>query len=565
MMKFSTDSGVAEQQMHAVIFYLTAFGYIDGDFDDSEKAFIREHIAKLVEQRARDALGDALEEHRDTIERWTKHFLEVFEMVDAEIQGHFTESVADGEDTQQFVLAKIKLRCFELFKQFDEENRAALLATVDVLMMADGVVHPNEQQFRDELLALLSTPIELDDVEIETVEQGSVVISPATQLKRRENDHPFFKRGEVDYANDPVTFAKQAELDLALINKFESVLEQQRIPGRGKLAGAKDFSAFARKEPFLDEHVYVIPPKPGQAYELLVLGDLHGCYSCLKAALMQADFFAKVQAHHDDPEKNPRMMLVFLGDYIDRGRFSYNGILRTVMQLFVTVPEHVFVLRGNHEYYIELNGRVVAPVRPSEAMTSLQGVAQTEVFAAYMGLFEAMPNMLVFDRTLFVHAGIPREDTLAFKWNDLASLNDPDIRFQMLWSDPSDADAIPLELQKANARFPFGRKQFKNFMARLGLTTLIRGHERVVEGFRKIYDDPDATLLSLFSAGGKTNDDLPATSNYREVTPMALTIQHKDGISQLTPFVIDYAHYNDPKYNAFFRERVAPPPPTIVV
>ena len=564
MMKFSTDSRVAEQQMHAVIFYLTAFGYIDGDFDDSEKAFIRDYVGKLVEQRARDALGDALEEHRDTIERWTKHFLEVFEMVDAEIQGHFTESVADGEDTKQFVLAKIKLRCFELFKQFDEENRAGLLATVDVLMMADGVVHPNEQQFRDELLALLSAPIELDDLDIETVEQGSVVIGPATQLKPREIDHPFFKRGEFDYAKDPVAFAKQAQLDFALIHKFQDLLDEQRARGRGKLAGAKDFSAFAGKDSFLDGHVYVVPPKPDQAYELLVLGDLHGCYSCLKAALMQADFFAKVQAYHDHPDENPRPMLVFLGDYIDRGRFSYNGILRTVMQLFVTVPEHVFVLRGNHEYYVELNGRVVAPVRPSEAMTSLQGVAQTEVFAEYMRLFEAMPNMLVFDRTLFVHAGIPREDTLAEKWRGLPSLNDPDIRFQMLWSDPSDADVIPLDLQKANARFPFGRRQFKNFMARLGLTTLIRGHERVVEGFRKIYDDPDATLLSLFSAGGRTNDDLPSTSNYREVTPMALTIRHEGGVSQLTPFVIDYAHYNDPKYNAFFREHVAPPP-TIVV
>jgi hypothetical protein len=562
MMKFSTDSVVAEQQMHAVIFYLTAFGYIDGDFDDSEMAFIRDYVGKLVEQRARDALGDALEEHRDTIERWTRHFLEVFESVDAEIQGHFTESVAEGEDTTQFVLAKIKLRCFELFKQFDEENRAALLETASVLMMADGVVHPNEQRFRDELLALLSAPIELDDLEIETVAQGSVVIGPAAQLKLREIDHPFFKRGEFDYAKDPVTFAKQAEIDLALIRRFENVLEEQRTRGRGKLAGAKDFRAFAGKEPFLDGHVYVIPPRAGQEYELLVLGDLHGCYSCLKAALMQADFFAKVQAYHDDPNGSPRMMLVFLGDYIDRGRFSYNGILRTVMQLFVTVPEHVFVLRGNHEYYVELNGRVVAPVRPSEAMTSLQGVAQTEVFAMYMRLFEAMANMLVFDRTLFVHAGIPREDTLAEKWRDLTSLNDPDIRFQMLWSDPSDADAIPLELQKANARFPFGRRQFKNFLARLGLTTMIRGHERVVEGFRTVYDDPEATLLSLFSAGGKTNDDLPPTSNYREVTPMALTIRHKDGISRLTPFVIDYAHYNDPKYNAFFREHVAPPPPT---
>jgi len=165
--------------------------------------------------------------------------------------------------------------------------------------------------------------------------------------------------------------------------------------------------------------------------------------------------------------------------------------------------------------------------------------------------------MLVFDRTLFVHAGIPREDTLAAKWHGLTSLNDAELRFQMLWSDPSEADVVPLELQKANARFPFGKLQFRQFMAKLGCKTLVRGHERVVEGFRKIYDDPEAMLLSLFSAGGATNDDLPLESNYRQVTPMALTIKHKDGIQQVTPFLIDYGRYNDPRYNAFFRDEVS--------
>ena len=46
MLKFSTDPDVAEQQMTAIIFYLTAFGYIDGDFDLSEKVFIREYISR---------------------------------------------------------------------------------------------------------------------------------------------------------------------------------------------------------------------------------------------------------------------------------------------------------------------------------------------------------------------------------------------------------------------------------------------------------------------------------------------------------------------------------------
>ncbi|WP_437315761.1 metallophosphoesterase family protein [Sorangium sp. So ce385] len=556
MMTFSPDPRIAEQQMHAIIYYLTGFGYIDGELDPTEKSFIRGHIQELVQQRARDALGDEAQANQDVIARWTKHFHEVFSEIDHQIQGLFTESVPDGEDPKDFVLAKIKLRCFELLDGFDDDNREALLATVDGLMLADGVIHPSEEKFRDELSALLSLAAEIDDLEIEPIEQGAVVIDPATRKQARELDHPFFKAFEWDYATDPATFAEQAKVDLDLMRRFEEKLAEQRARGAGRLDGAADLASFAGQAPFLDGHVYVASPDPSHEVELLVIGDLHGCYSCLKAALMQADFFAKLQAYREDPAHNPRIMLVFLGDYIDRGRFSYNGILRTVMQLFLAAPDNVFVLRGNHEYYVELNGRVLAPVRPSEAMSSLAAIAPNEVFAAYMRLFEALPNTLIFDRILFVHAGIPRDDTLAARWQSVSSLNDPEIRFQMLWSDPSEVDAIPAELQKSTARFPFGKRQFKSFMQKLGCTTLIRGHERIQEGFRVVYDDPDGVLLTLFSAGGRTNDDLPLTSNYREVTPMALTIRYKGGVSQLTPFVIEYERYNDPKYNAFFREQL---------
>ena len=250
------------------------------------------------------------------------------------------------------------------------------------------------------------------------------------------------------------------------------------------------------------------------------------------------------------------MKLVLLGDYIDRGHFSYQGVLRTILQLFLIAPDHVYVLRGNHEYYVELNGRVYGGVRPAEAIAALQGVANEDVFRAYKRFFEAMPNTLLFGKTLFVHAGIPREDTLAAKWNDLSSLNDPEIRFQMLWSDPSEADFIPVELQKASARFPFGRKQWKSFMARLGCNVMVRGHERIVEGFKKVCSDGDGTLLNLFSAGGRANKDLPESSNYREVTPKALIVRQRGERVTVTPFALDWEKYNDPKHNAFFDERL---------
>ena len=50
---------------------------------------------------------------------------------------------------------------------------------------------------------------------------------------------------------------------------------------------------------------------------------------------------------------------------------------------------------------------------------------------------------------------------------------------------------------------------------------------------------------------GITND-LPADSSYRTVTPMAATIRLEGGTAQVTPWLIDYKRFNDPKRNRFF-------------
>jgi hypothetical protein len=454
-----------------------------------------------------------------------------------------------------FALSRLKLKCFELFKGFDEESRHALLDSADELIRADGTIDPREEALRSEMAALLEAPMELDEEDIETLDQGAVVIAGAARPSPRIADHPFFSKTEWHYATDKATFAQQAARDLDVLKRAMQKLDELRGKGRGKLALGSSFADFASDAPFMDGHVVVHPPR-GKDYELLVLGDLHGCYSCLKAALLQVDFFEKVQRYHDDPENQPNMLLVFLGDYIDRGLFSYNGVLRAVLQLFLAVPEHVVPLRGNHEYYVELNGRVYGAVKPSEAMQSLKDRADDQLFAEYMRLFEALPTSFVFDQLFMVHAGIPRDDSFAEKWKGIESLNEYDLRFQMMWSDPSEADFVPLDLQKQSARFAFGKKQFRHFMHAIGCSTMIRGHEKVVGGFREVYGDPDARLLNLFSAGGSTNDDLPADSSYREVKPMALTIKHHAGVNEIVPFEIDYERFNDPKVNAFFRDAV---------
>ena len=553
MLTFSTNPDVAEQQMNAIIFYLTAFGYIDGEFDFTEKTFVRIYIRQLVTARAMAAMPDADARTRDeVVAKFVSHFHEVFEQIDRGVKELFDEAVADGEDVDKFVYAKLKLRSYEIFQSFDRDNQHELLATIDELIYADGSVHPSEAKFRAEIEALLDRPLALDEADIEVVKTSRVAIDEPARLGVARDDHPFFQSGEQHYSADPARIQKQIDADIGLMHRFVGQLDAARARGAGKLAGHQAIAELAGEAPFLDGHVFVHPARAGQVYDITVLGDLHGCYSCLKAALLQADFFAKLEAWKLD-RRMPEPKLVLLGDYIDRGMFSYNGVLRAVMQLYLAAPDHVFPLRGNHEYYIEYRGRIYGGVKPAEAINTLIGHMPGEVFQEYMRMFEQMPNMLFFDDLMFVHAGIPRDADIKERLVDMSSLNDAELRFQMLWSDPSTADRIPDDLQAQNARFPFGKKQFEAFMARLGCSMMFRGHEKVDQGFRAMYGgDGGASLVTLFSAGGADNFDLPPESSYRTVTPMAATIRLDGGTAQVTPWLIDYKRFNDPKRNRFF-------------
>jgi hypothetical protein len=555
MLELSKDPKTAEQQMVGLIFYLTTFGHIDGTFDAAEKDFIRGYLRRVVEHRFDTAMpGAAAELRAEIVGKFAAHFGEILEATDREIRDLWTEPVAEGEDSAHFVRARLKVRCFEIFRGFDTGGQERLFEAIEALLLADGVAHPEEVQFRAELLDILDSDAPTAPAAA-SAPAMAVAVEPHAALKAPDADHPFFAPLERHYSAEPERIAKQLAADRALIASVRDLLAQQRALGNGGLTGRRRVEDLAGKQPFLDGHVYALPPDPAKTYELTVLGDLHGCYSCLKAALMQSRFLERVDAFERDPRNQPEPRLVLLGDYIDRGLFSYNGVLRAVMQVFAAAPRYVVMLRGNHEYYLEHQGEIYGGVRPAEAIDTLRPHAPRDVFRDYLALFDDLPNMLLFGQTLFVHAGIPRDALIAERYRDLASLNDPDLRFQMLWSDPSTADFIPPALQEQTARFPFGRLQARAFLEKLGCNTLIRGHEKVEEGFRRVYDDGRILLCTLFSAGGDDNDDLPLFSSYRFVTPTALTVRWQAGRTTITPWAIDYKPFVNPERNAFYRSR----------
>ena len=90
MAMFSSDPAVAKKQMLTVVFLLTAFGHMDGKFALSEKRFLQEKIAKLVEERVNASQMDPLAK-QVAIERTTQQFQKVAAKIDREIASLYTE------------------------------------------------------------------------------------------------------------------------------------------------------------------------------------------------------------------------------------------------------------------------------------------------------------------------------------------------------------------------------------------------------------------------------------------------------------------------------------------
>lgn len=550
MFKLSLEPSVADQQTRAYVFCLVAFGYIDGELDPAEREFILAELDRLAQHRAQ---GMPLEERSASISAYRDRHHATFEQFDAIVRSHFSESVGEGETSVAFVTSRLKLGCFELLGRLDVDLQRSIVEAIGELMHADGRVHPSEAAFFEEVSALLDAPIELSDDDLIELSAGEVHVRMPVVLRADGNEeHPMLGGLEWDFSREPSEFTRQSEYDIALVARTEERLRALRVRGAGALSRGPNLDSVPEGGRWLDSRVFVERPDPNKAYDALVLGDLHGCYSCLKGALLQADFFGKVRRHQEDADAHPTPLLVLLGDYIDRGRFGFTGTLRGALELFNAFPDYVVLLRGNHEFYVELSGRVLAPVRPCEAMDSLKALDGMRLLRNYRRLFDDLPTSFVFGDTLFVHGGIPRDATFESKWGGLSTLNDGDLAFEMLWSDPSDVDVVPPNLQQEVARFGFGRRQFQRFMRAAGCSLMIRGHERVTEGFRLNYDFDDVKLATLFSAGGAENRDLPDTSNYREVSPKALRLLRRDGETTLEPFDIDWRRFNAADLNAFF-------------
>lgn len=124
---------------------------------------------------------------------------------------------------------------------------------------------------------------------------------------------------------------------------------------------------------------------------VLLHGDIHGDIFSLNAVLTHLGQKGDFDEKDNFKLVNPQLKLFFLGDYTDRGRFGAE-VIYTLLRLKTQNPQHVFLVRGNHED-IDLNkndfaAEVQAKFR-SKGFTLLKkinGMYQRLPIAIYLGV-----------------------------------------------------------------------------------------------------------------------------------------------------------------------------------
>lgn len=228
-----------------------------------------------------------------------------------------------------------------------------------------------------------------------------------------------------------------------------------------------------------------MPPKG----EIVVIGDIHGDLESLRTVLEDSGFMEKTLKGKDS-------LLVFLGDYGDRGSYSPE-VYYVVLRLKKMFPENVVLMRGNHE------GPEDLLAYPHDLPTQLSrrfGKAGTDVYTKLLELFSQLYNaVLVEEKYILLHGGVPSK---ASTISDLAYAHEKhphDSHLEeILWSDPNESIRGTQSSPRGAGRL-FGIDVTEKFLKMLEAKVLIRGHEPSFEGSKTNHN---GQILTLFSRRG---------------------------------------------------------------
>ena len=252
--------------------------------------------------------------------------------------------------------------------------------------------------------------------------------------------------------------------------------------------------------------------------EALVVGDLHGDLESLIKILRESGFLQKMN-------QNNGAVLIFLGDYGDRGEYS-KEVYYTVLKLKLLFPEQVVLMRGNHEGPEDL---MASPHDLPMEFRVKFGEKWKVAYSKIRDLFSCLYNaVLVEERYLMIHGGLPLK---AKKVEDLAYAHKTHPRQsfleEMLWSDPNEIVKETCASPRGAGKL-FGENITSETLRRFNTEILIRGHEPCDEGFKINHN---GKILTLFSRRGP-----PYFNAYGAYLEVELA-EKFESAEQLIPFI----------------------------
>ena len=223
--------------------------------------------------------------------------------------------------------------------------------------------------------------------------------------------------------------------------------------------------------------------------EAIIVGDLHGDLKSLVHILEDSKFLGKAKSGSD-------VLLVFLGDYGDRGTYSPE-VYYVVLKLKEMFPERVILMRGNHEGPPDL---LASPHDLPLQMKNKFGNKGSEAYLKLRELYNHLyTGVIIKDRIVLLHGGAPSQATTV---NDIAYAHETHPRErhleEILWNDPWKGIKGTIASPRGAGRL-FGEDVTNKLLTMLNVKALIRGHESCTDGYKSIHG---GRVLTLFSRKG---------------------------------------------------------------
>jgi hypothetical protein len=216
------------------------------------------------------------------------------------------------------------------------------------------------------------------------------------------------------------------------------------------------------KEILIKDQRLIRLPSKGKA---VFVGDTHGDFNATKK-IFQLYF-------------KPGYVLVFLGDYVDRGEQSRENI-EFLLEKKSEAPGQVFLLAGNHE------GHSLSPFGPDDFWESLT----PHEYESFSEICKFLSFAVITENGLIGVHGVPPAVNTLEEINSIRSGSK--LWHQLTWGDFAD---MPGDfLGNYWGRPLFGEEYFKHIMNRLGRSILVRAHQPHIKPI--IFNNRCLTLIT---------------------------------------------------------------------